>query len=127
MAGKVNDYGLDNGLAALKSTATHMYICSAEPTTYAEATVTYALGNKSFGAGAVFPGAVAPRSPNGRKITTAAVTDGTVTGTGTAIRWAVVDSGNSRLLIDNDLAAGQAVTAGNIFSLPSFDFGIPGS
>jgi hypothetical protein len=29
--------------------------------------------------------------------------------------------------VHNDLAATQAVTAGNVFSLPAFDFGIPGS
>ena len=126
MAGKVNDYGLDNGLSGIKSTATHIYICSSEPLSYAEATTTKALGNNNFGAGNVFTGPTA-RTQNGRKITTVAVTSGTITGSGTATRWAVVDSVNSRLLIDNDLAASQAVTSGNVFSLPAFDFGIPGS
>jgi len=126
MPGKVNSWGLDNGLLGLKANATHIYICSAEPTDYASATTTLALGNKNFGAGNVF-GAPADRTPNGRKITTTAVTDGAITGTGNATRWAIVDAVNSRLLVDNDLAATQAVTAGNVFSLPAFDFGIPGS
>jgi hypothetical protein len=126
MAGKANSYVLDNGLVALKGIATHIYICSSEPADYAEATTTKALGNKNFGAGATFTGPT-DRAPNGRKLTTVAVTDGSVTGTGNAVRWAIVDSVNSRLLVDNDLASSQAVTAGNVFSLPAFDFGIPGS
>jgi len=127
MPGKCHDTVLDNGLnAGLKALATHIHLCSAEPTNYAEATTTLSLGNKNFGAGNTLTGPSA-RTPNGRKVTTAAVTDGAITGTGNASRWAIVDSVNQRLLVDNDLAAPQGVTAGNIFSLPSFDFGIPGS
>jgi hypothetical protein len=126
MPGKLNPWGIDNGLLGLKAQATHIYICSAEPTDYASATTTLALGNQSFGAGNVFTGPV-DRTPNGRKLTTVAVTSGNVTGTGSATRWAIVDSVNSRLLIDNDLASSQSVTAGNVFSIPAFDFGQPGS
>jgi hypothetical protein len=125
MAGKCHPYVLDNGLVALKTTATHIYICSSEPADFAEATTTKALGNKNFGAGNTFTGP-ADRTPNGRKLTTVAVTDGAVTGSGSAGRYAIVDAVNSRLLIDNDLAAAQGVTAGNVFSIPAFDFGIPG-
>lgn len=126
MAGKAHADVLDNGLSGLKSVATHVYICSQEPATFTEATVTYALGNKNFGAGNCFTGPAA-RTPNGRKLTTVAVTDGSVTGNGTATRWAIVDSSNSKLLVDNDLSASQVVASGNIFSLPAFDFGIPGA
>lgn len=126
MPGKVNSWGLDNGLLGLKAQATHIYICSAEPMSFADATVNFALGSQNFGAGNTFTGPT-DRTPNGRKITTVAVTSGNVTGTGTATRWAIVDSVNSRLLIDNDLASTQAVTAGNVFSIPAFDFGQPGS
>jgi hypothetical protein len=126
MPGKCNSYVLDNGLVALKNVATHIYICSQEPVDFTTATTTYALGNKNFGAGNTLTGPV-DRTPNGRKVTTNAVTDGNVTGGGNATRWAIVDAPNSRLLVDNDLAASQPVTAGNVFSLPGFDFGIPGS
>jgi len=126
MPGKCNTWVLDNGLIQLKNLATHIYICSQEPTDYASATTTYALGSMNFGAGLAITGPSA-RSPNGSKVTTVAVTNGSVTGTGNASRWAIVDSVNSRLLVDNDLAAAQAVTAGNVWSLPAFDFGIPGS
>jgi hypothetical protein len=93
---------------------------------FADATITYALGNKNFGAGNCFTGPSA-RTPNGRQVTSVAVTDGAITGTSTATRYAFVDAVNSRLLVDNDLATTQPVTAGNIFSLPAFNFGIPGS
>jgi len=126
MAGKVNGTVLDNGLLLLHNNASHIYICSAEPTNFADATVNFALGNYNFGAGNCV-GAPAAGTPNGRKVTTVAVTAGTVTGTGTATRWAIVDVPNSALLVDNDLASSQPVTAGNVWSLPAFDFRIPGS
>jgi hypothetical protein len=126
MPGKCNAWVLNNGLVALQQQATHIYICSQEPTDYPTATSTYALGNKNFGTGLALTGPTT-RTPNGSKVTTVAVTDGAVTGTGNAARWAIVDSVNLRLLVDNDLAATQGVTAGNVFSLPAFDFGIPGS
>lgn len=121
MAANVQDYVLDNGLAALKSSATHVYITSAEATTFTQATSTYALGNKNFGAGAVFPGAIAAGSaPAGRQLATAAITDGSVTATGTATNWAITDNTNSRLLAVGNLSASQSVTSGNTFALPSF-------
>ena|SRR5262252_1399611 len=124
MANVVGDYALDNGLNAIHNLATHIYICTNDPLTYTDATSTYALGNKNFGAGGVFgvPGA---GSPNGRTIASTAITDGSVTGTGTAAKWAVVDSVNSRLLANGSLAASQAVTAGNTFTLASFNIRLP--
>jgi hypothetical protein len=126
MPGKCNAWVLNNGLQQLQALATHIYICSQEPVDFATATTTYALGNQSFGAGNALTGPAA-RVPNGSKVTTVAVTAGAVTGTGNASRYAIVDAVNSRLLVDNDLASAQAVTAGNVWSLPAFDFGIPGS
>ena len=126
MPGKCNAWVLNNGLAQLQLLADKIYICSQEPVDFAGATTTYALGNMAFGPGLALTGPTA-RTPNGSKVTTVAVTNGAVTGTGNASRWAIVDSVNQRLLVDNDLAAAQAVTAGNVWSLPAFDFGIPGS
>lgn len=120
----VGDYVLDNGLSAIDTLASHVYLCSALPTTYTEATSTYALGNKNFGAGSV-TGAPAAGSPNGRKVTTTAITDGSITATGTASHWAIVDSANSRLYAAYTLAATQAVTNGNTFQLPAFDVRLP--
>src|SRR5262245_11446684 len=124
MASVVGDYVLDNGLSALDALADKIYICSQDPTTFTEAASTYALGNKAFGAGAAV-GAPAAATPNGRKVTTAAITDGNVTGTGTAAKWAIVDSVNSRLLCNGALSASQAVTSGNTFTLGAFDIRLP--
>lgn len=123
----LNDNVLDNGLAALKAAATHIYVCSAEPATYTAASSTNALGNKNFGAGAVFPGAIAAGSPSGRKLTTAAVTDGAISASGTATHWAIVTSGSSRLDAASSLSASQAVTIGNAFTLPAFDVRLAGT
>ncbi len=124
MPGTIGSRVADAGLNALDTEATHIYVCSANPTTHTEATSTYALGNKNFGAGAAF-GAPANASPDGRKVSSVAITDGSVTATGTASHFAVTDSVNSRLLLSGSLSATQAVTSGNTFSLPSFDFRFP--
>lgn len=112
----LNDNTLDNGLAALKAAADKVYINSSEPATYTAATSTVALGNKNFGAGAVFPSAIAAGSPSGRKLDSAAITDGSVTATGTATHDSTVTSGSSRLETAQALSASQAVTSGNVFT-----------
>jgi len=118
----LNDtYVLDPAFTQLDTAGNRLDICSQEPVTYAGATSTYTLGNKT----SLSIGAATDRSPNGRKVTVAAITDGTVTGTGTATHWAISDTGNSRLLATGALAAAQAVTAGNTFTLGAFDIGIP--
>ena len=115
------DRVFDNGLTVLDTEATHLYICSQEPTTYTEATATYDLGVKAT------PTVSAPgdRSGGGREVTVSAITDGSITDTGTATHWALTDNTNSRLLATNALSASQAVTSGNTFTLASFKVGIP--
>lgn len=121
----LNDNTLDNGLAALKAAASHVYLNSAEPATYTAATSTNALGNKNFGAGSVYPAAIAAGSPSGRKLTTAAVADGSVTATGTATHYSVVSSASSRLEVATSLSASQGVTSGNTFTLTAADVRLP--
>lgn len=117
----LNDYIMDNGLTKLDTEGDRLDICSQEPATYAEATSTYTLGNKT----SLSIGAPADRTPSGRKVTIAAITDGSVTGTNTATHWAIVDVSESRLLATGALSAPQAVTSGNTFTLAAFDIGIP--
>jgi hypothetical protein len=118
------DRVLDNGLSVLDTEATHLYICSAQPTTFTEATVTLALGNKNFGAGAVF-GSTQAAAPDGRKVSTSAFDDGTITATGTPAAFAITDNTNSRLLLAGDINATQNVTAGQRFALTSLTVHIP--
>lgn len=123
----VADRVLDLGLNVLDTEATHLYInYTSEATTFTEATSTKACGNKNWGAGAV-TGSPAAGSPNGRKVTTAAITDGSVTATQTAGWWSITDNTNSRLLATGTLSATQAVTSGNTFSLGAFDIRLPGA
>jgi len=124
MVAKVADSVIDDGLASLKSLAAKLFICTTEPTTYAEASSTYAKGVKDAGAGAIFPGAIAAGS-NGRKVTTLSITDGTVSGDGTVAYWGITTiTGGAALLANGGLSAGQAVTTGNTFSLAAFDITI---
>jgi hypothetical protein len=124
MAAKLEDRTLDFGLNELDTLATHIRICGTEPSDYASAVTANVLGFKNWGAGNVF-GAPAAGAPNGRKVTSVAITDGTITTTGTANWWAVTDETNSRYLAHGTLNAAQAVSAGNTFSLAAFDVRIP--
>lgn len=130
MAAHVENYVLDNGLSAgLKTIASHIYICAAEPTTYATATTTgaQALGSKNFGAGSVVPAAIAAGVPtNSRKVTTAGFTDGVVAQSGTANWWAIVDVTNTRLLAVGQLSSALVVATGSPFALPAFDITLAG-
>lgn len=119
----ISDYVLDLGLTYLDTSGNRLDICTQEPATYAAATSTYTLGNKT----SLSIGAPAARAPSGRKVTIAAISDGAVTGAGTATHYAVSDTTASRLLIAGPLVASQVVTSGNPFTLAAFDFGIPGA
>jgi len=121
----LNDVVLDSGLDILDTAADRFDICSQEPATYTEATSTYTLGNKDHGASGTAFGAPQDGDTSGRKVASTAVTDGSVTGTGTASHWAASEVGNTRLLAANSLSSSQAVTSGNTFALPSFDIEIP--
>lgn len=112
----LNDEVLDQGLDYADTNGTRIDICTTEPTTYAQATSTYTLGNKT----GLNTGATAAGSVDGRKVTVPAITDGSVTGTGTAAYWALTD-GTSILVAAGALSASQAVTSGNTFSLDAID------
>lgn len=118
----LNDRVFDNGLTVLDTEANKILITSAQPATYTEANVTYALGNSTT----LSIGAPAARSGGGRQVTIAAISDGSVTATGTASHYAIVDTINSRLLAAGSLTATQVVTSGNTFTLTSTTVGIPG-
>ncbi len=111
----------DNGLTVLDTEANAIHVTSQEATDYTEATSTYTLGNST----SLSVGAPADRTGGGREVTVAAITDGSVTATGTATHYAIVDTSNSRLLATGALNASQSVTSGNTFTLATFDVGIP--
>ena len=122
MAHILGSYILDNGLNYIDTAAVGIYICSQDPTTYTEATSTFKLGAKTGSAGALFTAPV-DATPNGRQVSSIAISDGSITANGNATAWAVVDG--SRLLANGGLASTQTVTSGNLFILPSFAIRIP--
>lgn len=116
----IADYIFDLALAELAN-ADRLDICSQEPATFTEAQSTYSKGNKT----SLSIGAPADRSPNGRKVTVAAITTGSVTATATVTHWAISKASGSTLMATGALSASQGVTNGNTFSLAAFDIGIP--
>jgi hypothetical protein len=112
---------LDGGLDILGTLADRLDICSAEPTTYAEATSTNTLGNET----SITIGAPGDRGGGGREVTVSAITAGTVTASGTAAYWSLVDVSETDLLATGSLSSSQGVTSGNSFTLTSFTIGIP--
>jgi hypothetical protein len=117
----LNDRVFDNGLSVLDLEANAVYVTSQEATDYTDATSTSALGNST----SLSIGAPQDRTGGGREVVVAAISDGSVTGTGTATHYAIVDTSNSRLLATGTLTASQSVTSGNTFTLSSFTIGIP--
>lgn len=118
----LTDNVLDSGLGYLTANGARMDICSQEPANYTEATSTYTLGNKT----SVTTGSPANGDTSGRKVTIAAVSGGSVTGSGTASHWAYSKtSATAELLAAKSLSSSQAVTSGNTWSMGAIDVEIP--
>ena len=117
----LSDRALDAALQVVIDETDRLCICSAEPTTYTEATDTYVLGYKNSPAF----GAIGDRTGGGRKTTVTAITNGVVVATDDATHWAAVDTANSRLLATGALASTVALTSGNLLGVAAFDIGMP--
>ena len=121
MAAFLHDKIFDSGLNYLTANGVRCDICTQQPATYAEAIGIYSKGNKA----PFVVGAPTDRLGGGREVTTAAVTDGAVTGDGMVAYWAITYPAGSELLAAHALAAPQIVTNGNTFTLASFKIGVP--
>lgn len=117
----INDSVLDAALNIVKNNTEKIYILSADPGTTWSNIGTYALGSKSTPS---FTGP-ADRTGGGRDVTISAITDGSVSGTGTATHFALTDDSETSVLVSGPLSVSQAVTSGNTFTLTSFKVGIP--
>lgn len=120
MADYIHPDVLDTGLQDLPTDTENLYLCSSQPTTYAEA-VANKLATKAS------PTISAPQAgvPDGRQVTVSAINDGTVDANGTANSYALVDNSASKLLATGDLASPQVLTTPNTFTLTSFTIRIP--
>lgn len=118
----LNDNVFDSGLSYITSNGNRIDICSQEPTTYAQATSTYSLGNKT----SMAMGSPTNGNVDGRKVVVPAIiagAAGTVTATGTATHWALTNSSNL-LIATGSLTTSQVVTSGNSFTLDAIDITI---
>jgi hypothetical protein len=121
MTAVVSDNALDAALQYIEDNAENLYVCSQQPTTFAEASSTYKLGVK---ASPTFTGP-GNGDTSGRKLTVDAITDGTLTGTGTIRYIAITDDSNTELLVVVSLNAERVVDSETTFTLTAFDIEIP--
>ena len=117
MAKYANPDLMDAGLGYIRSNATMISICNAQPTTYAEGRTTYALGTVATGTATLTLGA---GDTSGRKLTQSAAT--VVVGTsGTVNHIAFLTTAGSGTLLFVGTCAAQAVTAAGTLTLNSWD------
>lgn len=114
------DTASDAALNAIQDNVTTLTVCSAEPTTFAEANATYKLGSKAT------PTISEPQAGDvsGRKIAISAITDGVISATGTATHWALIDA-DTLYAVASVSVAQDLVSTANIFTLTAFDIEYP--
>jgi len=115
MAKWQNDSMLDAGLDYIKNNATQESVCSAQPTTYAEATSTYKLALKT----GLTPGSftIADGDAGGRKVTVAQQAAINVDANGNATHVALC---SSSVLLFVTTCTSQALVAGNTVTIPAW-------
>lgn len=117
MAKWQNDLILDAACDYVKNNVTQLCVCSAQPTTYAEAITTYKLAIKTGLTSGSFTGP-ANGDTNGRKITVNAANAITVDTGGSATHIALV---SGSVLIYVTTCTSQALTGGNTVNVPAWD------
>ena len=117
MAKSIPDAIIDLMLAVPEGTNIH--VCSAEPTTFTEATATFNLASDSVGSYTKANG-----DASGRKNTQAGTTGTSITNTGTATHVAITTTSGSVLELVTT-ATSQALTSGGTVDIGSFKHEIP--
>lgn len=119
----LNNEVLDNGLTQLTA-VTRIDICSALPSTYAEATDDDTGLSLGFYTGLTVTG---PEDATpGRRVVIGAATEGDVTKTGSATHWAITDGVDTLWAASTLSGGGQVVTEGNKFNTSQFFISSPG-
>lgn len=111
MAKSVHDDVLDGALNVLKTSATRMVLCSAEPTTYTQGNATYALADVTMASGDF---TIANGDTSGRKLTVAAKAAVAVDAAGTGTHIALLDVTNSKLLYVTTTASTAVASGGTV-------------
>ena len=117
----IHDDIFDAALSYISTNAENLHILSADAGMTWANIASYLLGSKSSPS---FTGP-ADGDTSGRKITVDAITDGSVSATGTATHWALTDDSASKILVSGALSSSQSVTNGNTFTLTAIDIEIP--
>jgi hypothetical protein len=124
MAKWQNDTILDQALNYIKSNANKLTVCSAQPTTYAEA-VNVAASSGYMLADIVISSAdftgPANGDTSGRKVTVNQQADVLIDATGSATHIALVDTGSSGTLLYVTTCTSQSLTQGNNVTIPAWD------
>lgn len=116
MGKSIHDDVLDGAWNILKNNSTRMIACSAEPTTYTQATTTFALADVTMSSSDY---AIANGDTSGRKITRAAKPGVAVDANGTVTHVAEVDVANTKLLAVTTTSS-QGVSVGGTVDFGSF-------
>jgi hypothetical protein len=117
MAKWCHDDMLDAALQVLKDNVDYAYLCSEQPTTYTEATVTYALADLALDLSGVTFG---NGDVSGRKLVVPEQSDVEIDDNGTATHLALVKSGDTTLLYVTMLATNLPVTTGILITIPEW-------
>ena len=117
MAKSIHDDVLDAALNVLELYGNEINVCSAQPTTYAEAHATYMLAQHTL---TTADSIISNGDSSGRKLTWSQQADITISNSGTATHVAITATGDSRLLLVTTCTS-QALTSGNTVTVPSFD------
>jgi len=125
MGKSVHNNILDAALNYLKTNGNKLCVCSAEPTTYAEATTLYDGGASKYEIADVVIDSDDYTGPaegdtSGRKITVNQQSDMDVDATATATHIAIVDTVNENLLYVTTCTS-QSLTSGNKVTVPAWD------
>jgi hypothetical protein len=113
----INDAALDAALNYVRANCDLLIICSQQPTTYTEATSTYALGSVAMTPNTDYT--LADGAVDGRQLTVAAKTRVPITVSGTATHIALCKTGDSSLRLVTTCAS-QAVVAGGSADCPTW-------
>lgn len=96
-----------------------IFVCSTQPTTYAEASTTFNLATVTAVALTDFPRA-AGTGTGARQVSSPAKTGASVTTSGTAAHLAYCVAGSTSLRYVTTITTSQALTAGNTVNLSAF-------
>lgn len=123
MAKWASDSVMDAALAYVDD-CTLLTVCSAQPTTYTEASDTYKLADIALTAGAGNGDyTLANGDTNGRKLTVAQQANVDIDASGTATHVALSISGSSTLVYVTTCTS-QALTSGGTVTVPAWDIEI---